>query len=66
LPWLTKYLIEHLATKIREEIITMTDIDPKLIALSETVPGGAYWSGVIKRGNTLQITDLAGSQGALL
>lgn len=41
-------------------------IDPQLIAVSETVPGGAYWSGVIKRGNTLRITDLAGSQGVAM
>lgn len=36
------------------------------ILLEETVPGGAYWSGVIKRGNTLRITDLEGSQGVSL
>lgn len=41
-------------------------IDSQLIAVSETVPGGAYWSGVIKRGNTLRITDLAGSQGVAM
>jgi uncharacterized protein len=44
----------------------MTNIDPSLIALTETVPGGAYWSGVIKRGRTLRLTDLAGSQGVAL
>lgn len=40
-----------------------TMIDPSLILLDETLPGGAYWHGVIKRGNTLRVTDLEGSQG---
>jgi uncharacterized protein len=44
----------------------MTEIDPQLIVLTEIVPGSAYWSGVIKRGNTLRITDLAGSQGVAM
>jgi uncharacterized protein len=34
--------------------------------LDEKLPGGAYWHGVIKRGNTLRIKDLAGSQGVAL
>lgn len=38
-------------------------IDPSLVMLDEKLPGGAYWHGVIKRGNTLRITDLEGSQG---
>lgn len=38
-------------------------LDPNLILLTETIPGGRYWSGVIKRGNTLRVTDLEGSQG---
>lgn len=41
-------------------------IDPSLILIDETLPGGAYWQGVIKRGNTLRITDLEGSQGVSL
>lgn len=40
-----------------------TTIDPSLILLDEKLPGGAYWHGVIKRGNTLRVTDLEGSQG---
>lgn len=40
-----------------------TMIDPSLILLDEKLPGGAYWHGVIKRGNTLRVTDLEGSQG---
>jgi urea carboxylase-associated protein 2 len=38
-------------------------LDPSLVIVSDTVPGGAYWHGVIKRGNSLRITDLEGSQG---
>jgi uncharacterized protein len=41
-------------------------IDPKLVLLDETLPGGTYWHGVIKRGNTLRIIDLEGSQGVSL
>ena len=41
-------------------------IAPDLILLDETLPGSAYWHGVIKRGNTLRVTDLAGSQGVSL
>lgn len=42
------------------------EIDPNLVLLNEVVPGGAYWHGVIKRGNTLRVTDLEGSQGVSL
>jgi uncharacterized protein len=41
-------------------------IDPSLVLLTEKLPGGTYWHGVIKRGNTLRITDLEGSQGVSL
>ena len=41
-------------------------IDPSLVLLNEKLPGGAYWQGVIKRGNTLRLTDLEGSQGVSL
>ena len=40
-----------------------TTIDSSLMLLDEKLPGGAYWHGIIKRGNTLRVTDLAGSQG---
>lgn len=33
------------------------------VLLDEKLPGGAYWHGVIRRGNTLRITDLSGSRG---
>ncbi|MBV8885333.1 MAG: urea carboxylase-associated family protein [Chroococcidiopsidaceae cyanobacterium CP_BM_RX_35] len=38
-------------------------IDPSLVLLEDIVPGGAYWQAIIKRGNTLRIADLEGSQG---
>jgi urea carboxylase-associated protein 2 len=41
-------------------------IAPNLILLDETLPGSAYWHGIIKRGNTLRVTDLEGSQGVSL
>ena len=40
-----------------------SEIDSSLILLDEKLPGGDYWHGIIKRGNTLRITDLAGSHG---
>jgi uncharacterized protein len=48
------------------EPVTLTPeaaIDSDLICLQEKLPGGAYWHGVIKRGKTLRIQDLAGSHG---
>ncbi len=43
-----------------------TALDASLVLLEETIPGGNYWSGVIKRGNTLRVTDLSGSQGVAM
>ncbi len=37
-----------------------TPFDPSLILWEERVPGGAHWSGVLRRGNTLRLTDLHG------
>ena len=37
-----------------------TAFDPSLVLWTETVPGGTAWSGVLRRGNTLRITDTAG------
>ena len=39
------------------------EIDANLVLLDEKLPGGDYWHGIIKRGNTLRITDVAGSHG---
>jgi uncharacterized protein len=38
------------------------ELDDQLL-MDEKLPGGAYWHGVIRRGNTLRITDLSGSHG---
>lgn len=35
-------------------------LDPALVLWQEAVPGGAHWSGVLRRGNSLRITDVAG------
>lgn len=38
-------------------------VDPAPIAWEEVIPGGAYWSRVIKRGTTLRIIAPEGSRG---
>lgn len=35
-------------------------LDPELVLWEEPVPGGAHWSGVLRRGVTLRVTDLEG------
>lgn len=40
-----------------------TAIDPALISWDEVIPGGAYWSRVIKRGTTLRLVAPEGSRG---
>lgn len=35
--------------------------DPALVLWNELMPGGAHWSGILRRGNTLRLTDLHGS-----
>jgi len=35
-------------------------LDPSLVLWGERVPGGAHWSGVLRRGNTLRVTDIEG------
>lgn len=34
--------------------------DPERVLWEELIPGGAHWSGVLRRGNTLRIVDLHG------
>ncbi|MBD2073162.1 urea carboxylase-associated family protein [Phormidium sp. FACHB-592] len=38
-------------------------IDPALITWDEVIPGGAYWSRIIKRGTTLRLVAPEGSRG---
>ena len=33
---------------------------PALVLWEDTLPGGAHWSGVLRRGTTLRLTDLEG------
>lgn len=44
-------------------IALQTTIDPALITWDEVIPGGAYWSRVIKRGTTLRLLATDGSRG---
>lgn len=37
------------------------ELPPELLIWEERVPGGAHWSGVVRRGTTLRITDILGS-----
>ena len=40
---------------------TLTDtLDPGQVLWEERVPGGAHWSGVLRRGNTLRVTAVEG------
>jgi urea carboxylase-associated protein 2 len=41
-------------------------LDPALLVWEEMVPGGAHWSGVLRRGTTLRVTDLEGGANASL
>ena len=41
-------------------------LDPTLIIWDEIIPGGAYWSRIIKRGTTLRIIAPEGSKGVSL
>lgn len=36
-------------------------LDPELVLWEEPLPGGCHWSGVLRRGNTLRLTDLEGT-----
>jgi len=35
-------------------------LDPASVLWEEAVPGGAHWSGVLRRGTTLRVVDVAG------
>lgn len=39
---------------------TSTRFSPELVLWEETLPGGGHWSGLLRRGNTLRLTDLEG------
>ncbi|MFM9915256.1 MAG: urea amidolyase associated protein UAAP1 [Rhizobacter sp.] len=37
-----------------------TCYSPDLVLWEDTLPGGAHWSGLLRRGNTLRLTDIEG------
>lgn len=37
-----------------------SDVNPEAVLWDEVVPGGAHWSGVLRRGTTLRVQDLEG------
>ncbi len=39
---------------------TSTRFAPELVLWEDTLPGGGHWSGLLRRGNTLRLTDLNG------
>jgi uncharacterized protein len=41
-------------------------LDPELVLWEEQLPGGAHWSGVVRRGNTLRISDIDGGANVSL
>jgi len=45
---------------------TSTPFDPGLVLWHEAVPGGAHWSGVLRRGTTLRLTDSEGGANVSL
>jgi len=38
-----------------------TTFSPELVLWNELLPGGCHWSGLLRRGNTLRLTDLSGT-----
>ena len=42
------------------ENVQLSPIDPDKLLWEEFIPGGTHWSGVVRRGNTLRITDING------
>ena len=40
---------------------TSTRFSPERILWEETLPGGAHWSALLRRGNTLRLTDVEGT-----
>jgi urea carboxylase-associated protein 2 len=40
---------------------TSASFAPERVLWDESLPGGCHWSGVLRRGNTLRLTDLSGT-----
>ena len=45
-------------------MIKESTLSPEAARLREVVPAGAYWMGVVNRGETLRIVDVEGNQAA--
>ena len=57
-----KTILENQAPLARSAVRPLSKaFSPELVLWEEALPGGTQWSGVIRRGNTLRITDLEGS-----
>ena len=39
---------------------TVQEIAKDALLWEDRVPGGAHWSGIVRRGTTLRLTDLSG------
>lgn len=54
------------APVVRSVTTALPAIPDGTTVVDETVPGGAYWSRVVRRGETLRITDVEGTGSASL
>lgn len=43
-----------------------TEFSPERVLWQDTIPGGAHWSGLLRRGTTLRLTDLNGTANAAI
>ena len=50
----------HAAQRKQEGYATTEPSSPEPVLWEETVPGGGHWSGVVRRGTALRLTDLEG------
>ena len=41
-------------------IATLPKISPEALLWQDLIPGGAHWSGIVRRGTTLRLTDMQG------
>lgn len=46
--------------------VAAAGLDPALVMWEEVVPGGGHWSGVLRRGTALRLTDLEGGANVAL
>jgi len=51
----------HRARYLPEPATIPAPLDPALVAYRETIPGGWYWTGRVRRGETLRLINTSGS-----